>query len=335
LSRVVKPPRNNKLLTSPWVAWKIYPILVAALLYYIAPSALYAASDNGFDLNHSLIPVTQIHHGGPARDGIPAIDRPRFIPASQAAYLQDRDRVLGINRNGVSKAYPIRILNYHEIVNDQFGEEAIVVTYCPLCGTGMAFIASVDGSVRDFGVSGLLYKNDVLLYDRETESLWSQLMKQAVTGPMRGVRLQQVVMSHTTWADWRRRYSDTLVLSTDTGVRRDYQRSPYAGYASSEDVYFPIGNIDRRYHPKELVIGVSLGNRGKAYPFVELSRTGGKLLDSYSNRKILIQFDAENRSGAVFDADGEEIPSTISYWFAWQAFHPDTEVYTAPAAGQR
>jgi len=308
----------------------IYPVLVTALLLYFGQRTLHGATNNGFDLSRSLIPVDEIHHGGPARDGIPAIDRPRFVSVGQTDYLQDRDRVLGINRNGVIKAYPIMILNYHEIVNDRFGREAIVVTYCPLCGTGMAFIASVDGSVRDFGVSGLLYNNDVLLYDRESSSLWSQLMKQAVTGPMRGTRLLQVVMSHTTWGDWRRRYPDTLVLSTDTGARRDYQRSPYVGYASSEDVYFPMGKIDRRYHPKEQVIGLSLGNNSKAYPFAELSRTHGQLRDGFSNRDILIRFDAENRTGAVFDVDGEEMPSTISYWFAWQAFHPDTEVYTVP-----
>ena len=308
----------------------IYPVLVTALLFYFGPRTLHGAPNNGFDLSRSLIPVAEIHHGGPARDGIPAIDRPRFVTVANANYLQDSDRVLGINRNCIKKAYPIKILNYHEIVNDQFAGEAIVVSYCPLCGTGMAFIASVDGSVRDFGVSGLLYNNDVLLYDRESESLWSQIMKQAVTGPLRGTRLQQVAMSHTTWGDWHRRYPHSLVLSTDTGARRDYQRSPYAGYASSEDVYFPMGKIDHRYHPKEQLIGLSLGDKSKAYPFAELSRTQGKLRDNFSQQDILIQFDAENRTGTVFGADGEEIPSTISYWFAWQAFHPDTEVYTAP-----
>ena len=293
-------------------------------------TTLYATSDNGFDLSQALIPVAEIYHGGPAKDGIPAIDRPRFVAANQADFVQDRDRVLGINRNGISKAYPVRILNYHEIVNDRFGDEAIVITYCPLCGAGMAFIADIRGSVRKFGVSGLLYKNDVLLYDRDTESLWSQLMKQAVSGPMRGARLQQVVMSHTTWAEWRQRHADTLMLSTDTGARRDYTRSPYAGYASSEDLYFPIGRIDRRYHPKELVIGISFGNSSKAYPFAELSRTPGELSDQFANKNILIRFDAENRTGSVFAIDGEELPSTIAYWFAWQAFHPDTELYTAP-----
>ena len=295
-----------------------------------AARPLYADSSNGFDLSHALVPEEQIFHGGPARDGIPAIDRPRFVAAEEADYLDDRDRVLGIDRNGVRKAYPIKILNYHEIVNDTFDREAIVVTYCPLCGTGMAFIASVDGAVRDFGVSGLLYNNDVLLYDRQTESLWSQLMQQAITGPMRGRHLQQIVMSHTSWRDWRQRYPDTRVLSPETGFRRDYQRSPYAGYATSEHLYFPLTRLDRRYHPKELVIGLTLGDSHKAYPFIELSRSAGDLHDRFAGRALRIRYDAEHRSGAVYDAQGEEIPTTISYWFAWQAFHPDTEVYESP-----
>jgi hypothetical protein len=197
----------------------------------------------------------------------------------------------------------------------------------------MAFLATVDGRALRFGVSGLLYNNDVLLYDRGSESLWSQLMKQAVSGPMRGKRLEQIIMAHTTWADWRRRYPDTQVLSTDTGYRRDYGRSPYAGYSSSKALYFPLAGLDRRYHPKEQVIGVSLDGQHKAYPFVELARSSGELGDRFAGRRLRIQFDPVNRTGRILDGRGEEIPSTIAYWFAWQAFHPHSAVYTAPRAG--
>jgi hypothetical protein len=309
----------------------IYPLLVAALIGFFGLRLLHAGPSNGFDLGDALIPADQIHHGGPPRDGIPAIDRPRFVSGTDATFLDDGERVLGIDRNGIRKAYPIKILNYHEIVNDDFDGEAIVITYCPLCGTGMAFEARVDGEVHRFGVSGLLYNNDVLLYDRDTESLWSQLMKQAVTGPMRGNALQQIVMAHTTWAAWRRRYPDSLVLSTETGYRRDYQRSPYAGYSGSEALYFPLAEkLDRRYHPKELVIGLSLNGQHKAYPFAELSRSRGELDDRFAGRQLRILFDAANRTGQVLDSHGTEIASTIAYWFAWQAFHPQTAVYKAP-----
>jgi len=313
------------------VRWVIYPLLVAGLGCYFGPGYLYAGPTNGFDLSDSLVPAAEIHHGGPARDGIPAIDRPVFVAVGEADYLRDDDPVLGIDRNGVRKAYPIRILDYHEIVNDRFGRESVVVSYCPLCGTGMAFVAAVDGTVHRFGVSGLLYNNDVLLYDRETDSLWSQLKRQAISGPLRGSRLQQIAMSHTRWSDWRRRHPDTGVLSMDTGFRRDYRRSPYAGYERNEKLYFPMRRaVDPRYHPKERVIGLSINGASKVYPFAELSRTDGELRDRFAGQDLRIRFDAENRTGRVFDASGTELPSTIGYWFAWQAFHPESEVYAAP-----
>jgi len=321
---------NIQLMRARWARWVVYPLLVAGVACYFAPGYLYAGPTNGFDLSDALVPVEEIRHGGPPRDGIPALDQPRFIAASNADFLSSTDRVLGIDRNGVRKAYAVKILNYHEIVNDRFGQDAVVVSYCPLCGTGMAFLASADGSAHSFGVSGLLYNSDVLLYDRETDSLWSQLMKQAIAGPLRGQRLQQIVMSHTSWDSWRNRHPDTLVLSADTGSRRNYDRSPYAGYENSKQLYFPVSKMDSRYHPKELVIGLSVNSMHKAYPFTELSRTGGDIEDSVAGQAVRVHYDSRNRTGQVFAADGSELPSTISYWFAWQAFHPDSGVYTAP-----
>ena len=160
--------------------WIIYPLLLTILWLWQGPQLLQAEPNNGFDLSNALIPVEQIKHGGPARDGIPAISQPDFISEKQARFLEDADRVLGINMQGEQKAYPVRILNYHEIVNDHFGD-VVLVSYCPLCGTGMAFLANRDGKDFDFGVSGLLYNSDVLLYDRQTESLWSQIRKQAIS----------------------------------------------------------------------------------------------------------------------------------------------------------
>ncbi len=139
---------------------------LAALSLLLVADPSLAVRKNGFVLDDSLVPSREILSGGPPRDGIPSIDRPRFVVAEEAdLFVGDRDRILGISRNGVAKAYPIAILNYHEIVNDSFGDEPIVVTYCPLCGTGMAFGAAIAGERRIFGVSGLLYNSDVLLYD--------------------------------------------------------------------------------------------------------------------------------------------------------------------------
>ena len=323
-------PWNITLFSTPWSRWVIYSSLVFALIYTQAPRFLHAGPTNGFDISNALVPIELIEHGGPPRDGIPAIDSPKFITADNADFLTETDRVLGIDRNGLRKAYPIKILNYHEIVNDVFVDEGILVSYCPLCGTGMAFLVATNGNANKFGVSGLLYKSDVLLYDRETESLWSQIMKQAVTGPKRGQKLQQIVMSHTNWGDWRERHPNTLVLSTNTGSRRDYDRSPYAGYDTSPNLYFSVGKIDTRYHPKEMVIGLNLNGKNKAYPFIELARSHTKIKDQVAGQDLIVEFDIDNRTGQVLDRNGKELPTTIAYWFAWMAFHPESEVYSAP-----
>lgn len=300
--------------------------VIGGLLILI--TAASGQSLNGFDLSNSSLPVNEILSGGPPRDGIPAIDRPKFIAANQAAFLGSNDRVLGIYHRGIARAYPIRILNWHEIVNDQFAGEAVVVSFCPLCGTGTAF-STLHGKAKTFGVSGLLYNSDLLLYDRETESLWSQIAAKAIAGPLRGESLKLLPIVHTTWVDWRTRYPDTTVLSTDTGYSRDYQRSPYAGYENSDRLLFPVGRLDRRYHPKEQVIGVAINGHYKVYPFSELARTAGEVSDEIGGRKVLVRFDKAQRSAQVFNAGGEPIPSLTGFWFAWMAFHPDSAVFSA------
>ncbi|MEZ5590550.1 MAG: DUF3179 domain-containing protein [Gammaproteobacteria bacterium] len=289
-----------------------------------------ADSKNGFELSNAAIPVDEILSGGPPRDGIPAIDDPIFLSATQVDFLTPEQRVLGVVRNGIAKAYPISILNWHEIVNDQFGEEGIVVTFCPLCGTGMAFLADIKGQRRSFGVSGLLYNSDVLLYDRTTESLWSQLMMRAVSGPLSGTALTLIPTTHTTWADWRERYPATRVLSTETGYARDYQRNPYTGYEQSDFTFFPVPKASKRFHPKEIVLGVALDGTVKAYPFSELARAPSPVQDRIGTQPVSIEFDAEHRTGRILNAAGEEIPSVMAYWFAWSAFHPETAIFTTP-----
>jgi len=307
-----------------------FPLVLSAALL---SAGVYGRDDNGFDLSGGLVPAEEIHLGGPSRDGIPAIDRPRFVSAEKAGFLDGDDQVLGLARNRVSKAYPIPIMNWHEIVNDDLGGEAVTVTYCPLCGTGVAFAARVGSTVLNFGVSGFLYNSDVLLYDRETESLWSQLLNQAITGPMKGQKLEPVVLTHTTWRAWRRRHPDTLVLSTDTGHRRDYGRDPYGGYEQDRSLYFPVSARSRRYHPKERVLGLEIGGRFKAYPFAELSRSDEReIRDEFSGRDLRIRFDPANESASVFDATGKQLPAVTSFWFAWYAFHPQTDVFTVKEA---
>lgn len=305
----------------------IMAFLAAGLLALAQPAPVQALSKNGFAMDGALLPVAEIVSGGPLRDGIPAIDAPAFIAASAARGLADGDRVLGILRHGFARAYPVRILNWHEIVNDRFGDEHIVVSYCPLCGTGIAFLADGALAPRTFGVSGLLYNSDVLLYDRETESLWSQIMMQAISGPLKGTPLTPVPLSHTTWQDWRARHPGTVVLSTDTGFHRDYDRDPYLGYASTRRLLFPVAARDRRYHEKERVLGVAIAGTFKAYPFSELAKTDGDVTDTVATESLRIRFDRQHQSATAFDMHGKELPAVTAYWFAWYAFHPETEVF--------
>lgn len=291
---------------------------------------VYAETDNGFDLSSALIPVEEIHSGGPAKDGIPAIDHPNFVNAKEAIFLQSTDRVLGINIQNTAKAYPIKILNWHEIVNDKINNQPVVITYCPLCGSGIAYSGLINGKPYDFGVSGLLYNSDVLLYDRQTESLWSQLKNQAISGPMKGKRLEPLVLAHTTWQDWKTQHPNTLVLNTKTGFQRDYAKNPYAGYKNNRQIYFPVKQIDERFHPKEQILGIELNGQFKAYPFSELAKTKREITDTVAGQIITVRFNKQHQSGTILDTQtGKEIPSQITLWFAWYAFHPQTSVYLA------
>ena len=303
--------------------------IVSTGLVALAAATLHAQEMNGFDLRGALIPAGQIDAGGPARDGIPSIDKPRFLPAERATYMRADDQVLGLVRNNVARAYPVRILNWHEVVNDRFDNDAVTLTFCPLCGTGVAFDGRVDGRALSFGVSGLLYNNDVLIYDRQTQSLWSQLLGQAISGPMKGQYLRVLPLTHTTWADWRKNHPATVILSTDTGATRAYERDPYAGYERSAEVIFPMAFRSSGFHPKERVLGVQLGTLTKAYPFVELGKTSGAVLDRLGDTALTIRFDRAASRATVHAKDGKQLPATVSYWFAWYGFHPETEIFRA------
>ena len=179
-----------------------------------------------------------------------------------------------------------------------------------------------------FSVSGLLYNSDLLLYDHRTDSLWSQVLGRAISGPLRGAELDLLPASHTTWRDWLRRHPDTLVMTTNTGHTRDYTRSPYLGYAKRSRLYFPVSHRSRRYRNKEMVLGVTINGVDKAYPFKELNANGEtRFQDVIGGRAVVIDWLAEEQTARVVDSRNEELPGVLAYWFAWYAFHPDTEVF--------
>ena len=283
---------------------------------------------NGFILSDLRIPLDEIMQGGPPADGIPAIDNPRFLKANEADFLDDEDEVLAIVKNGIAKAYPIRILNYHEVVNDFFNNDAVIITFCPLCGSGLAFSGKIKGANRTFGVSGLLFNSDVLLYDRETESLWSQLMGSAVSGRSVDQKMELVAMEQTSWHDWQKRNPNTLVLSTATGFSRDYTRLPYDGYEASPRLYFPVNNKSNKLSNKERVIGISVDGVHKAYAFRVLRKADNlPITDTVNGIGIKVHFNKDSNSARITDVEGNLLNATTLFWFAWFAFHPDTEVY--------
>jgi len=317
---------NPTLIKNRWARWVIYPLSLITLVFLV--SGFSFSKDNGFDLTEALVPIDQIYNGGPPRDGIPAIDQPNFINADKALFLKPNDRILGLNYEGVARAYPIKILNYHEIVNDRIHQQPIVISYCPLCGSGMAFKTKFNFRDNTFGVSGLLYNNDMLLYDRETRSLWSQILSKAISGKMKGTQLDSLVLHNTTWKNWLQRYPDTDVLSTDTGYQRQYDRHPYGQYDINSAIYFPVQHSSARYHPKERVFGITIGKQHKAYPISELSKQNKSIItDTFSGVRLTIEFDAENQSAVIYNAQHQALPATTLFWFAWYALHPDTEIY--------
>ncbi len=308
-----------------FLTWTLAVALLGSLL-----GAAFWFSGGGkasFDLARHSVPLDQIVSGGPGKDGIPAILEPTFVHASEASFLDPQDRVLGLSKGEEAKAYPIKILNWHEIVNDNIAGEPVVVTYCPLCGTGIAFDAKAGEKTFTFGVSGLLYQSDLLMYDHQTESLWSQVSMEAVAGPLTGLKLTPVYLVHTTWGDWRKEHAQTFVLSTNTGYSRDYSSDPYGDYATRLDLMFDVNNFDPTYLSKEWVLGVEISGTSKAYAFSELEKTNGVVIDRVNGRDLRILYNREARSARVSDAEGNPVPSVMAFWFAWYAFHPDTQVF--------
>ena len=310
-----------------------------------------------------LIPLDKILSGGPPKDGIPSIDDPVF-GAADAAFVSDSDIVLGVEINGEAKAYPLFILVWHEIVNDVVGGVPVSVTYCPLCYTNQVFERTIGGQAVEFGVSGKLYNSNLLMYDRLTDSYWSQALGQAVVGELAGERLEIVPFDVIAWRDWKSLHQDTLVLSTDTGHIRAYNADPYEDYFASDRVIFPLTNRDGRLPPKTVILGFESGGEYKAYsqqdvesmriindhvsgkPILLASmyednarafeRTiGGQVLEFvYEDGRIL---DAGTRSEWNYDGvavSGDYAGQSLNrigfspgFWFEWAAFHPETQLY--------
>ncbi|MGH9320562.1 MAG: DUF3179 domain-containing (seleno)protein, partial [Vicinamibacteria bacterium] len=210
-----------------------------------------------------------------------------------------------------------------------------------LCGTGMAFDLAEsetgrsfrrDGRPLELGVSGLLYNSDVLMYDRQTESLWTQIGRRAIAGPLRGQRLEMLPLLHTTWGRWSEEHPDGLVLSRDTGHDRDYDVDPYMSYERSSRVMFPVAHRDDRLPEKDLVLGITRGDAAVAFPLDRLADRPRPVRAAVREEELFVYWFPDSETAFATTLDGKRITATIAYWFAWSAFHTDTGIWEAEAA---
>lgn len=257
--------------------------MVAALLFSACSSAGPTAEDRTSKpgeartestpspLPSPLVNPADLLPGGPPPDGIPPIDHPKFLHVADAGFLTPQEPVLAVEVNGQAKAYPLRILVWHEIVNDVVGGEALALTYCPLCNTGIAWRRPViGGETLTFGTSGKLYHSNLVMYDRQTSSFWPQVLGQAVVGPLAGTKLEFVATQILSWEDWRSEHPDGLVLSQRTGFGRDYGTNPYPGYDRSAFPFLFDGTPDDCLRPLARVLGIAAGDELVAFPYLTL-----------------------------------------------------------------
>ncbi len=269
----------------------------------------------------------QLSQGCPFKDCIPSIDDPSFESVSSAdSWLESDDVVFALDYKGEARAYAQRIMNWHEIVNDEVAGDPLAITFCPLCGSALAFDRRVDGQVLEFGVSGKLHNNDLVMYDRQTETLWQQITGEAIVGELFGNKLTQVPMSGMRWSQFKEEFPGGQVLSRNTGFSRNYDRYPYGDYEQDASTLFPVsGGVDDTIHPKTVVYGVEIENSYKAYPEDKIKEEG-KISDLLGGVELEIDYNGGDVKVTRLDS-GEEIPGTRLFWFAWKAFRSETELY--------
>ncbi len=303
------------------------------------------------------IRLEEVTWGGVRKDGIPSLDNPRMIRPGEADYLREDDLVFGVSINGDARAYPLRIMGWHEMFNDVIGGVPVALAYCTLCGSGILFETQVEGRRKPliFGSSGFLYRSNKLMFDRETHSLWNQFTGQPVVGPLvdSGVTLTQRPVVIAPWRDWRQANPETQVLSLRTGHNRDYGSGVvYNDYFASPDLMFPTIVNQRVHQQKDYVFGVRVFGAAKAWP-IEVFAGGRVLNDAIADRPLVLIGDADGRTvrayergGLVFAAapdgvmsddgtlwqrqeealvaaDGRRLPRVaghIAYWFAWNGY---------------
>jgi len=330
-------------------------------------ATLYADIDPAFgayfeDTPQATIRLDEILWGGVNQDGIPPLDHPKTIPAAAADFLDDDNRVFGVFIDGEARAYPKRILAWHELVRDRVGGREITGVYCTLCGAMILYDSRVEGVRHELGTSGFLYRSNKLIYDRATSSLWSTLTGEPVVGSLvgRGIALVTLPVVTSTWGEWRRRHPDTRVLSLDTGRERDYSEgAAYQEYFATDRLMFAVPELDRRLPNKAEVLALRYDgeplaiaadylarrpvhhDRLGATDFVVLTDPSGanRVFDTQGRRftrwdgvDTAVDVDRgvwQVTEGALESGQGQRLqrlPAHRSFWFGWYAQFPHTRL---------
>lgn len=280
---------------------------------------------------HSIA-LDEIQSGGPPKDGIPPIDHPSFVSVRAANdYLADDEVGLSVVIDDIARFYPYQILVWHEIVNDTFNDQRVLVTYCPLCFTGIVFDPVVDGERVEFGTSGKLWNSNLLMYDRKTDSLWSQVIGEAVVGEMTGTKLATLSSDTVKYGDWKQQFPDGEVLSKDTGIARSYGQDPYGDYYTTPGVYFPVNHRDDRLPEKAFVLGIVIDGVAKAYDPEAVKRVG-EVRETFQGVPLVVRYEEDLDAVRIYEqqSDGtlERINPHGGFWFSWVAVYPETELFS-------
>ncbi len=254
------------------------------------------------NFDKTAVDFNEIRSGGPPKDGIPAIFNPNFVTTSQASnWLKDNEPVISLEMRGEFKAYPLQILIWHEIVNDEIGGTPVIITFCPLCYSAIVFDRRIKNETHRFGVSGLLRNSDMIMYDQKTESFWQQFTGEAIVGDMLGEKLEIIPSQIISFAQFQEAYPSGKVLSKETGYNRRYGINPYVGYDDVDQTPFLFdGPKDGRLKPNEKVIAIQKDGIAKAYPY-KITQIKRVINDKIGDQSIVV-FHAKG-AASVLDAN--------------------------------
>ncbi len=296
-----------------------------------ARQQLVASIPAEFDVSNISLPLTEIISTGAPKDAVEALNEPALLFAHQATYCPPSARVVGVVVAGEPRAYPISILNYHEIINDTVAGYPIAVTFSPLSDTVVVFDRRTSDGQVSLHVPGLLYNSNLLMYDLgdRGESLWSQLKCVGVSGPRAAVPLDPLPCELTTWAEWRQRHPGTRIMSAETGYDYPYELNPYDFETNSADSppVFPASPANPLYPPKSRVLGVWTKHATRSYHISDFSADKTRVEDVLDGQRVVIEFNPQTASLRVAES-GDGVRWAYSYWFAWYAFHPEAEIYS-------